>query len=134
MHRRANLQLVHGWVPVQPDGLAALYTLTRRRIVNVEHLLSDGAVDAANRSGNAPGVKALGPPVVNERALGWRGAGESLELGDVSAVPFFQSERGTVPGGNVSGVRNRRHLTRLSEWKWIRQAKAVCTLVFPTRF
>ena len=34
-----------------------------------------------------------------------------------------------VPGGNVSGARNRRRLTRLSEWDWIRQAKAVPTLV-----
>jgi hypothetical protein len=34
-----------------------------------------------------------------------------------------------VPGGNVSGVRNRRHLTRWSELKWIRQAKAVESLV-----
>jgi hypothetical protein len=45
----------------------------------------------------------------------------------------FLSERGTVPGGNVSGVRNRRHLTRLSELKWIRQAKAVESLAFHTR-
>src|ERR1700688_228430 len=42
------------------------------------------------------------------------------------------SERGTVPGGNVSGVRNRWHLTRLSELKWIRQAKAVVSLAFDT--
>src|SRR5215831_10727962 len=33
------------------------------------------------------------------------------------------------PGGSVSGARNRRHLTRLPEWKWIRQAKAVFKLV-----
>jgi hypothetical protein len=42
-------------------------------------------------------------------------------------------ERGTIPRGNVSGVRNRHHLTRLSKWKWIRQAKAVESLVFHTR-
>ena len=42
-------------------------------------------------------------------------------------------ERDAVPSGNVSGARNRRHLTRLSEWKWIRQAKAVESLVFRTR-
>ena len=43
-------------------------------------------------------------------------------------------EQRTVPGGNVSGGRNRRHLTRLSEWKWIRQAKAVLTLVRSARW
>src|ERR1700686_2025987 len=43
------------------------------------------------------------------------------------------SERRTVPDGNVSGVRNRWHLTRLSELKWIRQAKAVESLAFHTR-
>ncbi len=42
-------------------------------------------------------------------------------------------KRQPVPGGNVSGARNRRHLTCLSEWKWIRQAKAVFTLAFYTR-
>src|SRR6202166_2737435 len=42
------------------------------------------------------------------------------------------SERGTVPGGNVSGVRNRWHLTRLSELKWIRKAKAVESIAFHT--
>src|ERR1700676_1966856 len=42
-------------------------------------------------------------------------------------------ERGAIPAGNVSGVRNRRHLTGLAEWNWIRQAKADNTLGFCTR-
>src|SRR6267142_2036076 len=92
MQSRSNLKLTRGWVPVQQDGLAALYKLARGRVVNIEHLVSDGAVDAANRSADAPGVEALGRPVVHERMLGRRGAGKFLELGDVSAVPFFQSE------------------------------------------
>jgi len=36
-------------------------------------------------------------------------------------------ERWTVPGGNVSGGKNRCHLRRLSHWNGIRQAKAVNT-------
>jgi hypothetical protein len=45
------------------------------------------------------------------------------------------AKRGTVPFGNVPGARNRRHLTGLPEWKWIRQAKVVTRLVlmFHTR-
>jgi len=42
-------------------------------------------------------------------------------------------EHRTVPGGNVSGGRNKCHLTRLSKWNWIRQAKAVYTLVLSAR-
>ena len=48
-------------------------------------------------------------------------------------VLMDRHERDAVPDGNVSGARNRGHLTGLSEWKWIRQAKAVITLVFRTR-
>jgi hypothetical protein len=52
---------------------------------------------------------------------------------DARVSTIVLSERGTVPGGNVSGIRNRCHLTRLSELKWIRQAKAVESLAFHTR-
>src|SRR2546427_13273641 len=86
--RRSNLKLVRGWVPVQQDGLAALYKLARGRVVNVEHFLSDGAVDTANGPGDAPGVKGLGYSVINERALIRRGTGKFLKLRDVSAVPL----------------------------------------------
>jgi hypothetical protein len=63
------------------------------------------------------------------RAILKRGASQT----DARVSTIVLSERGTVPGGNVSGVRNRRHLTRLSELKWIRQAKAVESLAFHTR-
>src|ERR1700676_2428151 len=51
----------------------------------------------------------------------------------IVSKPARRHERGAIPAGNVSGVRNRRHLTGLAEWNWIRQAKADNTLVFSTR-
>jgi hypothetical protein len=43
------------------------------------------------------------------------------------------AKRWVVPFGSVSCTRNRRHLTRLPEWKWLRQVKAVTRLVLHTR-
>ena len=48
-------------------------------------------------------------------------------------VPHPEEERKTVPVGSVSGGRNGCDMTRLAKWNWIRQAKAVPTLVLFAR-
>jgi hypothetical protein len=107
------------------------------RRLGVSPLLGANALESTVREVKSPLILHLathGFFVPPERYEGRPDVFESITAVCVSyASTMVLSERGTVPGGSVSGARNQRHLTRLPELKWIRQAKAVESLLFHIR-